>query len=110
MVGFASASATTRLAASTRAGALVREAVPGLGQLVPCAPVSASITFSDSAMIKHPMGMKTQPTRKKVRMTTLGVRIGRHALSVCCLKGLLSGGGMGPAAAAARSAGLLQRV
>ena len=37
------------------------------------------------------MGMKMAPMVKKVMTTARGVRIGRHALSVCCLKGVFAG-------------------
>lgn len=36
-------------------------------------------------MMTAPTGMKTMPTTLKSKMTSRGVRIGRHALRVCCL-------------------------
>lgn len=35
-----------------------------------------------------PIGMKIRPTTAKVPMTQLGVRIGCHAFSFCCLNGV----------------------
>ena len=37
-------------------------------------------------MMAIPIGMKMTPTAAKSAMTIRGVKIGRHALSVCCLK------------------------
>ena len=46
-------------------------------------------------MMMAPMGTKTAPKVEKRRITSRGVRIGRHALSVCCFRAEPSGGGMG---------------
>ena len=50
-----------------------------------------SFTLSDSLRIMMPIGMKTMPTMAKVMITAVGVRMGRHALSVCCRNGVSSG-------------------
>ena len=47
-----------------------------------------------------PMGTKTMPKVEKSRITSRGVRIGRHAFSVCCFRAEPSGGGMRGAAEA----------
>ena len=53
-------------------------------------------TWLEKAITIAPTGTKMMPTTEKSRTTSRGVRIGRHALSVCCVSGDLSGGAMKP--------------
>jgi len=55
------------------------------------AAADAGRTWFDATMIAMPMGRKMRPSPEKSITTFLGVRIGRHTLSFCCLKAELSG-------------------
>ena len=44
-----------------------------------------------SGWITAPIGTKMTPIAANAMITAFGVRIGRHALSVCCLKGVFAG-------------------
>lgn len=59
-------------------------------------------TWFETAVSAIPMGTKMIPDVKKVAIATLGERIGRHALSSCCLKAVSTARTAGAARSAKR--------